>query len=83
MIVNISVIVICVKAIIYLLLYNFHDCIFKATGDPILYSCDFEKTFRLLFSKVCGHQIWATWFQRNINSAKYNATDDLIIVKTI
>ena len=27
---KISVLVICVEAIIYLLLYNLHDCIFKA-----------------------------------------------------
>ena len=38
--VKISVFVICVKAITYLLKYNFHDCIFKDTMSPkCFYKC--------------------------------------------
>ena len=35
---RISVLVICVEAIIYLLLYNFHDCTFKDKRDNDYYA---------------------------------------------
>ena len=51
---KISMFVICVKAIIYLLLYNLHDCTFKMKFVKIKYfCCDYVPgvSFKICMSK--------------------------------
>ena len=64
---NISVFVICVEAIIYLLLYNLHDCTFKiATLFSIatlistinLKVLKMEEQIKAISSHVLAPQIW-------------------------
>ena len=46
---KISVLVICVKAIIYLLLYNLHSCTFKKQTQVQVLSCEFCEIFKDTF----------------------------------
>ena len=47
--VKISVFVICIETIIYLLLYNLHDCTFKVASLSEKHRTVFKSLFRTLF----------------------------------
>ena len=49
---KISVLVICVEAIIYLLLYNLHDCTFKVFYIQIWFKCETQLWFFLVKNMV-------------------------------